>query len=101
MFYLVSNTSKNAIVLQSMDAANIYTAPAAMPANAAMVKSMPALMTFYGRLRDKVFPDGPSDKWLEGMFDPKRGVSSISGSGGGGGSTYATKSDAGASTSLA
>ena len=55
-----------------MDAENIYTSPEAMPANAAMVRGMPGLMAFYNCLRDKVFPDGPSDRWLEGMFDPKK-----------------------------
>lgn len=71
-----------------MDAENIFK-PESMPPNAAMIKSMPALMSFYGRLRDQVFPDGPSNKWLEGMFDAQKGIVAAA-DGRGAGAVYAT-----------
>jgi hypothetical protein len=68
------------VLMQSIDAESIYKTPAAVPANAAMVKGMPALMAFYGRLRDKVFPDGPSENWVSGMFNPKERATATAGS---------------------
>lgn len=61
-------------MLQAMDEENVIKKPSAVPAYAAMVKGMPELMSFYERLRERVFPDGPSEKWVPGMFDPRKGV---------------------------
>ena len=31
-------------------------------------------MAFYGRLKDKVFPDGPSKNWSDVTWDPSKGT---------------------------
>lgn len=40
-----------------------------------LMKERPALMAFYGRLKDTVFPDGPSKSWAKGCWDPKKHAS--------------------------
>ena len=44
-------------------------------AHLALAKERPRLMAFYSRLKDKVFPDGPSEKWAAGCWDPKKRAS--------------------------
>ena len=43
-----------------------------VPPYVVMVKDRPELVAFYGRLKDKVFPDGPSQNWAARCWDPKK-----------------------------
>lgn len=43
-----------------------------MPPYVALAKERPGLMGFYGRLKDKVFPDGPSTNWVKQNWDPSQ-----------------------------
>ena len=43
-----------------------------VPPYVAMVKERPGLMAFYGRLKDKVFPDGPSQNWAKVNWVPSQ-----------------------------
>ena len=37
-----------------------------------LAKARPALMAFYDRLKEKAFPDGPSQHWAPGCWDAKQ-----------------------------
>jgi hypothetical protein len=43
-----------------------------MPAYVRLAKERPGLMAFYGRLKEKVFPSGPSENWDESIWDPSK-----------------------------
>jgi hypothetical protein len=60
--------------VQSLGAAT-FTKSETLQPQVALVKERPALMAFYGRLKDKVFPEGRSENWAPGCWDPKERAS--------------------------
>ena len=62
------------VLLQSMAGEVMFTHNN-MPSFVALVKERPGLMAFYGRLKAKVFPNGPSENWATGCWDPKKHAS--------------------------
>jgi hypothetical protein len=47
----------------------LYTSES-MPPFVTLAKERPGLMAFYGWLKEKAYPGGPSENWDELMWDP-------------------------------
>ena len=60
--------------VQSLASTNICKAVAPQ-GHVTLVKERPGLMAFYDRLKAKVFPNGPSENWAIGCWDPKKHAS--------------------------
>lgn len=58
-----------------MQTLNAFKGMTHMPAYYELVTSRPALLAFYDRVKEKVFPEGQASCWKEGMFNPKTHLS--------------------------